>query len=224
MQETSSESGLQVAAPTAASAASTTSPSTEGPQETLQQAQQEPCTPSKKPREKTNNGAEWKPLAERMRPATFDQMEVSLIVSSHLGRSGTLRRPFARSHPAGARPAALRHPLWSSRMWENHGRDDHFPTNALSLRITLLLHDERVRGEGRRCPCRERVPSPIPPHHPLSRRNPSLRQDAARSSPAARRKGLRRPRGRHDRKSLVRRESRICFFCPISRHCCRAAK
>ena len=29
-------------------------------------------------------------------------------------------------------------------MWENHGRDDHFPTNALSLRITLLLHDERV--------------------------------------------------------------------------------
>lgn len=100
--------------------------------------------------------------------------------------------------------------MWSPGLWENHHRNDHLSANALSLCVALLLHDEYRRSKGRRHARRERVPSPIPPHHPLSRRNPSLRQVAARSAAATRREGLRRPRGRHHRKPLSRREP--CTF------------
>lgn len=51
-------------------------PVAEGPPEAALATQTDLHTPTKKSREKTNNGAEWKPLAERMRPTTFDQMEV----------------------------------------------------------------------------------------------------------------------------------------------------
>ena len=144
-QKTSLSPDQPTAAPavpsTDASIASSTVPSTVSPTETLQSTQLDPHTPTKKPRERTNNGAEWKPLAERMRPTTFDQMEVPLITSLHLGRSRAVRRTIARPRLVGARPAALRHSLWSSGMWEDHRRNHHLTTNALSFRIPVLLHD-----------------------------------------------------------------------------------
>ena len=86
MQEASTPVEQQAAVSADASVPPSTTPAAEGPPEASQVTPTDLHTPTKTFREKTNNGAEWKPLAERMRPTTFDQMEVRVVVSLHLGR------------------------------------------------------------------------------------------------------------------------------------------